>query len=115
MIVAFAGQPVAGVDDLHRMLTDGTIGIETPLTVIRRAEKKDLGRVVDPYQDDDQRARGAVGGGHVAAADVKADQMLAEREQHGCDNCAKPNLSPFHRAIREYFEDHGKEHSGEPK
>ena len=41
--------------------------------------------------------------------------MLAEREQHGCDNCAKPNLSPFHRAIREYFEDHGKEHSGEPK
>ena len=41
--------------------------------------------------------------------------MLAQREQQGCDNCANPNLLPCHRAIREYFEDHGKEHGGERK
>lgn len=42
VIVAFAGEPVVGVDDLHRMLTDGRIGVEATLTVIRRAEKREL-------------------------------------------------------------------------
>src|SRR5882724_780019 len=41
--------------------------------------------------------------------------MLAEREQQGRDNCAKPNLLPFYRAIREYLEDHGEEDGGESK
>jgi S1-C subfamily serine protease len=48
VIVAFAGQPVTGVDDLHRMLTDGSIGVDSSVTIIRRAEKKDL--VVVPVE-----------------------------------------------------------------
>src|SRR5689334_8895772 len=42
VIVGYAGVPVAGIDDLHRLLTDATIGVAAPLTVIRRAEKLDL-------------------------------------------------------------------------
>src|ERR1700739_945034 len=44
------------------------------------AKQKDLSRVIDPYENDDERARGAVSRGHIAAPDVQADQMLAERE-----------------------------------
>jgi S1-C subfamily serine protease len=42
VIVGFAGEPVAGVDDLHRLLTEERIGARTPLTVIRRAEKREV-------------------------------------------------------------------------
>ena len=42
VIVAFAGEPVAGVDDLHRLLTENRIGARTPLTIIRRAEKREV-------------------------------------------------------------------------
>ena len=44
------------------------------------AEQKDLGRVIDPYQNNDERARSAVAGRHVTASNVKADQMLADRK-----------------------------------
>jgi len=40
--VGFAGEPVAGVDDLHRLLTEERIGTRAPLTVIRRAEKREV-------------------------------------------------------------------------
>jgi S1-C subfamily serine protease len=39
VIVEFAGQPVGGIDALHKLLTDSRIGVKSPLTVIRRAEK----------------------------------------------------------------------------
>jgi S1-C subfamily serine protease len=42
IIVAFDGRPVAGIDDLHRLLTEERIGRATPLTVIRRTDKLDL-------------------------------------------------------------------------
>ncbi len=42
VIVAYKGAPVAGIDDLHRLLTDATIGVAAPLTLIRRTEKLDL-------------------------------------------------------------------------
>ncbi|HEY1371476.1 MAG TPA: PDZ domain-containing protein, partial [Candidatus Binatia bacterium] len=42
VIVAYGGAPVAAIDDLHRLLTDQAIGVETPLTVIRRTEKLEL-------------------------------------------------------------------------
>ncbi len=42
VIVGFASEPVSGVDDVHRLLTEGRIGVPTPLTVIRRAEKREL-------------------------------------------------------------------------
>ena len=42
IIIAFDGRPIAGIDDLHRLLTEERIGRRTLLTVIRRTEKLDL-------------------------------------------------------------------------
>ncbi len=42
VIVALEGQPVAGVDDLHRLLTDLRVGVSCSLTVIRWTEKLDV-------------------------------------------------------------------------
>jgi S1-C subfamily serine protease len=42
VIVAFAGQRIAGIDDLHRLLTTERVGASTPLTIIRRTEKLTL-------------------------------------------------------------------------
>jgi S1-C subfamily serine protease len=43
VIVALEGQPVAGVDDLHRVLSDVRTGLKVELTVIRGTQKLDLG------------------------------------------------------------------------
>jgi S1-C subfamily serine protease len=42
VIVALDGKPVAGVDDLHRLLTDARVGVSNPLTVLRWTEKLEL-------------------------------------------------------------------------
>jgi S1-C subfamily serine protease len=42
VIVALEGQAVAGVDDLHRLLTDLRVGVSCSLTVLRWTEKLDL-------------------------------------------------------------------------
>jgi S1-C subfamily serine protease len=42
IIVALEGQPVAGVDDLHRVLTDVRVGVSCSLTVVRWTEKLEL-------------------------------------------------------------------------
>jgi S1-C subfamily serine protease len=42
VIVAFDGKPLAGVDDLHRLLTDAQVGARSMLTVIRHTEKLSL-------------------------------------------------------------------------
>jgi S1-C subfamily serine protease len=42
VIIALDGAPVAGVDDLHRLLTDARVGMTSHLTIIRRTEKLDL-------------------------------------------------------------------------
>ena len=42
VIVALEGNPVAGVDDLHRLLTDARVGVSSSLTVLRWTEKLEL-------------------------------------------------------------------------
>jgi S1-C subfamily serine protease len=42
IVVALEGQPVAGVDDLHRLLTDVRVGVGSTLTVVRYTEKLEL-------------------------------------------------------------------------
>jgi S1-C subfamily serine protease len=39
VIVEYAEQPVTGIDDLHKLLTERQVGVGAPITVIRRAEK----------------------------------------------------------------------------
>ncbi len=45
VIVALEGHPVAGVDDLHRVLTDVRVGVGCSLSVLRHTEKLEI-RVV---------------------------------------------------------------------
>ena len=42
VIVAFAGESVSGIDELHRRLVAGVIGIPSPITIVRHTEKLDL-------------------------------------------------------------------------
>jgi len=54
VIVSFAGKPVAGIDDLHRLLTDEWVGVEQPITVLRGVA---LRRLRITPQDRDVAAR----------------------------------------------------------
>jgi homoserine dehydrogenase len=42
VIVALDDKPVAGVDDLHRLLTDAQVGVRCTLSVIRHTERRTL-------------------------------------------------------------------------
>lgn len=42
VIISFDNQPVRGIDDLHRLLTEEKVGVTSPLEVVRAAEKKSL-------------------------------------------------------------------------
>jgi S1-C subfamily serine protease len=42
IVVALEGQPVAGVDDLHRLLTEVRVGVGCTLTVLRYTEKVEV-------------------------------------------------------------------------
>ncbi len=42
VIIALDGKPVAGVDDLHRLLTDARVGMASSLTVLRHTDKLQL-------------------------------------------------------------------------
>lgn len=43
MIVEFSGQVIAGIDDLHKLLTGAQVGVSSPLVIIRHREKLQLG------------------------------------------------------------------------
>jgi len=42
VVLAFAGEPITGIDELHRRLTEDRIGVSTPLTVMRRLDRLTL-------------------------------------------------------------------------
>jgi S1-C subfamily serine protease len=42
MVVAFGGQTVSGIDELHRHLTAKVLGVPSPVTVLRHTEKLEL-------------------------------------------------------------------------
>jgi S1-C subfamily serine protease len=42
VILAFAGEAITGIDDLHRRLTDDRIGIPSTLTILRAGERRQL-------------------------------------------------------------------------
>lgn len=57
VILAFAGEAVTGIDELHRRLTEDRIGVPSPLTVLRRLERRTL-TVVPAESLRQQGARG---------------------------------------------------------
>jgi S1-C subfamily serine protease len=50
VIIALDGKPIAGVDDLHRLLTDARVGVSSSLTVLRYTEKLELKVVPEEAQ-----------------------------------------------------------------
>src|SRR5881628_2143850 len=42
VIIGYGTQTIAGIDDLHRLLTDEQVGVRVSLTIVRRAEKIQL-------------------------------------------------------------------------
>ena len=51
VIVALEGQPVAGVDDLHRLLTDARVGVRSQIIVLRHTEKLSVDVVPEESKD----------------------------------------------------------------
>jgi S1-C subfamily serine protease len=43
LVIDFDGQPIRGIDDLHKLLTDERIGKQIPITVIRGVQKLTFG------------------------------------------------------------------------
>jgi S1-C subfamily serine protease len=54
LIIGFAGRPVAGIDDLHKLLTEERVGQTAPLEVIRRTERLTLQIVPEEVPDKKQ-------------------------------------------------------------
>jgi S1-C subfamily serine protease len=61
VIVAFAGQAVAEIDDLHKLLTEARIGVKSPLTIIRGAEKMALDIFPEESKPRPRQVRGRTG------------------------------------------------------
>jgi S1-C subfamily serine protease len=55
VIVAFAGEPVSGIDELHRHLVAKVIGVPSLVTIIRHTEKLDLVVTPEELARDNQR------------------------------------------------------------
>jgi S1-C subfamily serine protease len=49
IIISFNGRPVAGVDDLHRELSEALIGRVTPAVILRGFERREV--VLVPWAD----------------------------------------------------------------
>lgn len=56
VIVGFDGRDIAGIDDLHRLLTDERVGVSAPLTIIRRTEKLSLEITPEDSKSREERA-----------------------------------------------------------
>src|SRR6266498_2409097 len=54
LIIGFAGRPVAGIDDLHKLLTEERVGQMAPLELIRRTERLTLQIVPEEVPDKKQ-------------------------------------------------------------
>ena len=53
VIVGYAGHAIAGIDDLHRLLVEGRVGVPAPLIILRRSE-----RLVLEIVPEESRSRG---------------------------------------------------------
>lgn len=51
VIVGYGGQPVAGIDDLHRLLTAGEVGVRSQISILRGQERQELPIVPEETPD----------------------------------------------------------------
>src|SRR5262249_31300623 len=74
------------------------------------AEKKDLRRVVDPGQQDKERACGAICGCEAAPSEVQTNADLADCKPRRRCGRAEPNIFPCDVDVWQDFEDCCKQH-----
>jgi S1-C subfamily serine protease len=55
VIVAFSGEPISGIDELHRHLVAKVVGVPSRVTIIRHTEKLDFGVTPEELARDNQR------------------------------------------------------------
>jgi adenine deaminase len=73
------------------------------------AHIEDLGGVIDPHQEDDERAGGAVDRGDAAVPQVQLDQQLAHHEQHGGHHRTDQHVAPGDIEVRQHLVDRREE------
>ncbi len=96
--------------------TDGIRGGDNPLPVPGRehlgkfrAKEKDLGRVINPEQNDNYRPGRAIGSANLTIAQIKTEDELANHKQEKSHQRANPDIPPRDLCIGEIFEDQSKD------
>ena len=60
LIVGYAAQPVSGIDDLHRLLTDERLGVRSQVTILRGTEKQLVWIVPEESRGENSGEEGSV-------------------------------------------------------
>src|SRR3981189_1239161 len=93
-----APTPMAGSASRWNGITDlaSGVGAVAPREGARElgAQQEDLRRIEDPEQQDDERARRAIGRGRIALDGIRAVHVLATIEQSGRGQRADDDVTP---------------------
>ena len=74
-------------------------------------EQEDLGRIIDPDEQHDERGRSPIGRFQALGPDVPADHEFAEIEQHRGRDRSRYYVVPGDRGVGKPFEQHGEQHA----
>jgi hypothetical protein len=74
--------------------------------------QQNLARVVDPQQEDHHRTGSAVAGRHAALAEIQADQLLTDYEEHGSDECTGRHITPAKVHVGQHAVEEGEQRCG---
>ena len=77
-----------------------------------RAHQNNLRRIINPYQDDDDRGCGPICGLQSLLAYVKSNRGFPELKQHSSSHRPKPNIVPINSHVRKPLEHHRKQQRG---
>src|SRR6266446_8100840 len=74
------------------------------------AEEKNCRRIINPHENQDQRAGGAKARGDAARPEIQTDEELPDREQNRRHGRANPHIFPVDLDIRQHLENECEEH-----
>ena len=91
-----------------------TVAVSVDLRELR-PQQKDHCRIIDPKEQDHERASGAVRRSDVATSNIKSNAGLADDVKHRGKQGPDDDVPPFEFLVRQNFIDRGEEHSGNCK
>lgn len=80
-----------------------------------RSEEKDLRGIINPQEQHDERACGAIRRTNGAFSKIKAERKLPDCEEHCGKKSADPDIMPSDFRIRQELEYHREEQGDEPE